>query len=152
MARVKSEPFFRAVRCDKLILTVLQECIDDYLRSKGQEHPDIPTLNFLALPLDDLRARGQAILAELGELKSELTIEETTSQTGGGTMPRAEFPSLALRIVPAGMGLETLSQRLRFAEPAVIGYVQEDAFLLNLRTVFPSQDEALTRALRDALA
>lgn len=152
VARVKSEPFFRAVRCDKLILTVLQECIDDYLRSKGQEHPDIPTLNFLALPLDDLRARGQAILAELGELKSELTIEETTSQTGGGTMPRAEFPSLALRIVPAGMGLETLSQRLRFAEPAVIGYVQEDAFLLNLRTVFPSQDEALTRALRDALA
>ena len=152
VARVKSEPFFRAVRCDKLILTVLQECIDDYLRSKGQEHPDIPTLNFLALPLDDLRARGQAILAELGELKSELTIEETTSQTGGGTMPRAEFPSLALRIVPSGMGLETLSQRLRFAEPAVIGYVQEDAFLLNLRTVFPSQDEALTRALRDALA
>ena len=152
VARVKSEPFFRAVRCDKLILTVLQECIDDYLRSKGQEHPDIPTLNFLALPLDDLRARGQSILAELGELKSELTIEETTSQTGGGTMPRAEFPSLALRIVPAGMGLETLSQRLRFAEPAVIGYVQEDAFLLNLRTVFPSQDEALTRALRDALA
>ena len=152
VARVKSEPFFRAVRCDKLILTVLQECIDDYLRSKGQEHPDIPTLNFLALPLDDLRARGQAILAELGELKSELTIEETTSQTGGGTMPRAEFPSLALRIVPAGMGLETLSQRLRFADPAVIGYVQEDAFLLNLRTVFPSQHEALTRALRDALA
>ena len=31
VARIKSEPFFRAVRCDKLILTVLQECIDDYL-------------------------------------------------------------------------------------------------------------------------
>ncbi|MEE3178540.1 MAG: L-seryl-tRNA(Sec) selenium transferase, partial [Verrucomicrobiota bacterium] len=29
VARIKEEPFFRAVRCDKLILTVLQECIDD---------------------------------------------------------------------------------------------------------------------------
>ncbi|MAT30338.1 MAG: L-seryl-tRNA(Sec) selenium transferase, partial [Roseibacillus sp.] len=35
VGRIKSEPFFRAVRCDKLILTVLQECIDDYLACKG---------------------------------------------------------------------------------------------------------------------
>ena len=152
VSRVKAEPFFRAVRCDKLILTVLQECIEDYLRSKGEEHPDIPTLNFLGLPLDDLLARGQAIVDALGGPESGLTIVETTSQTGGGTMPRAEFPSLGLRIAPSGMGLEDLAQRLRSATPAVIGYVQEDAFLLNLRTVFPAQDEALTRVLRDILA
>ncbi len=151
VSRVKAEPFFRAVRCDKLILTVLQECIEDYLRSKGEEHPDIPTLNFLGLPLDDLLARGQAIVDALGGPESGLTIVETTSQTGGGTMPRAEFPSLGLRIAPSGMGLEDLAQRLRSATPAVIGYVQEDAFLLNLRTVFPAQDEALTRVLRDIL-
>ena len=152
VAQVKAEPFFRAVRCDKLILTVLQECIDDYLRSKGGEHPDIPTLNFLALPLDDLRARGQSILTSLAGVDSEVTIVETTSQTGGGTMPQAEFPSLALRIVPSGVGLENFSHRLRSADPAVIGYVQDDAFLLNLRTVFPSQDEALAHALLTALA
>ena len=152
VAQVKAEPFFRAVRCDKLILTVLQECIDDYLRSKGGQHPDIPTLNFLALPLDDLRARGQSILTSLAGVDSEVTIVETTSQTGGGTMPQAEFPSLALRIVPSGVGLENFSHSLRSADPAVIGYVQDDAFLLNLRTVFPSQDEALAHALLTALA
>ena len=49
VAGIKEEPFFRAVRCDKLILTVLQECIDDYLASKGDGIPDIPTLTFLSI-------------------------------------------------------------------------------------------------------
>ena len=151
VARVKGEPFFRAVRCDKLILTVLQECIDDYLRSRGEERPDIPVLNFLALPLDDLQSRAEAVVTELDGLPVRTAIVETTSQTGGGTMPRAGFPSLALEITPTGMGLEKLAGRLRSADPAVIGYVHEDKFLLNLRTVFPSQDKALANALRKAL-
>ena len=151
VSRIKAEPFFRAVRCDKLILTVLQECIDDYLRSKGEERPDIPVLNFLALPLEDLKARAEGIVAALDGLPVRSAIVETTSQTGGGTMPRAGFPSLALEIEPTGMGIEKLAGSLRSANPAVIGYVHEDKFLLNLRTVFPSQDKDLTSALREAL-
>ncbi|MFP6857917.1 MAG: L-seryl-tRNA(Sec) selenium transferase [Roseibacillus sp.] len=152
VARVKAEPFFRAVRCDKLILTVLQECIDDYLRSKGEETPDIPVLNFLSMPLEDLRARAEAMVAQLADLPAEISIVETTSQTGGGTMPKAEFPSIALQITPREMGLEKLAGRLRAGDPAVVGYLQEDRFHLNVRTVFPDQDARLTRAIREALA
>ena len=152
VARVKAEPFFRAVRCDKLILTVLQECIDDYLRSKGEETPDIPVLNFLSMPLGDLRARAEAMVAQLADLPAEISIVETTSQTGGGTMPNAEFPSIALQITPREMGLEKLAGRLRAGDPAVVGYLQEDRFHLNVRTVFPDQDARLTRAIREALA
>lgn len=152
VARVKAEPFFRAVRCDKLILTVLQECIDDYLRSKGEETPDIPVLNFLSMPLENLRARAEAMVAQLADLPAEISIVETTSQTGGGTMPKAEFPSIALQITPREMGLEKLAGRLRAGDPAVVGYLQEDRFHLNVRTVFPDQDARLTRAIREALA
>ncbi|MFP6879049.1 MAG: L-seryl-tRNA(Sec) selenium transferase [Roseibacillus sp.] len=152
VARVKAEPFFRAVRCDKLILTVLQECIDDYLRSKGEETPDIPVLNFLSMPLENLRARAEAMVAQLADLPAEISIVETTSQTGGGTMPKAEFPSIALQITPREMGLEKLAGRLRSGDPAVVGYLQEDRFHLNVRTVFPDQDARLTRAIREALA
>ncbi|NIP97024.1 MAG: L-seryl-tRNA(Sec) selenium transferase [Akkermansiaceae bacterium] len=151
VAGIKAEPFFRAVRCDKLILTVLQECIDDYLRSKGEDTPDVPVLRFLSTPLDELRTRAEAIVARLGNLPAELAIVETTSQTGGGTMPKADFPSLALQITPHQQGLENLAQRLREANPAVVGYVQDDRFLLNLRTVFPDQDDALREALRTSL-
>jgi len=151
VSRIKAEPFFRAVRCDKLILTVLQECIDDYLHSKGGDNPDIPVLNFLSSPLEDLQARAESIVTELEGLPAQVAIVETSSQTGGGTMPRSEFPSLALEIVAEGAGLETLAANLRSASPPVIGYVHEEKFLLNLRTIFPSQDKALISALRETL-
>ena len=90
-------------------------------------------------------------MKELEKLPARVTIVETSSQTGGGTMPRSEFPSLALEIVTKGTGLDTLAAKLRSARPAVIGYLHEEKFLLNLRTVFPSQDKALISALREAL-
>ena len=151
VARIKAEPFFRAVRCDKLILTVLQECIDDYLRSKGDEIPDVPVLNFLSTPMESLHTRAKAILAQLGDLPADISIVETTSQTGGGTMPKAQFPSVALEITPQKMGLEKLAHRLRAQEPAVVGYVHEDRLLLNLRSIFTDQDAPLTEAVRGAL-
>lgn len=152
VANIKAEPFFRAVRCDKLILTVLQECIDDYLTSMSESTPDVPILNFLNTPLETLHQRATSLTAGLSDLPATIEIVETTSQTGGGTMPKSQFPSLALKVTPLEGGLDDFSQRLRSASPAVVGYIQDDCFLLNLRTVFPSQDEALLSSLRTALS
>jgi L-seryl-tRNA(Ser) seleniumtransferase len=151
VAAIKKEPFFRAVRCDKLILTVLQECIDDYLHSKGQTTPDVPTLRFLSAPLEALRTRTEALLASLGDAPADLSIVDAISRTGGGTMPKSGIPSLALRIVPHKLSVPKLARRLRTGTPAVVGYTEDDAFHLNLRTVFPDQDDALTEALQQAL-
>lgn len=151
VAAIKQEPFFRAVRCDKLILTVLQECIDDYLQCKGGSPPDLPTLTFLATPLEELRTRAEAIVADLPtELAATIDIVKATSRTGGGTMPKSQIPSLALRITP-NKSVDSLAQKLRTGSPPVIGYTEEDALHLNLRTIFPHQDQALAQALRQAL-
>jgi len=153
VAAIKKEPFYRAVRCDKLILTVLQECIDDYLLARGRAAPDIPILTFLSTPLAELRGRADAIATGLADpaLPADIEIVETTSRTGGGTMPNSELPSIALRIVPHGLPVEQLARRLRTGQPAVIGHTANDAHHLNLRSVFPRQDEALAHALADAL-
>ena len=66
-------------------------------------------------------------------------------------MPRAEIPSIALQIESDGMSLRKLAHRLRRANPAVVGYVSEDSFLLNLRTVFPSQDQSIVNVLLEVL-
>ena len=153
VAAIKKEPFFRAVRCDKLILTVLQECIDEYLQAKGQSAPDIPTLTFLSTPVDQLRRRAESIVGRLpvDGLPAEIRIVEAISRTGGGTMPKSEIPSLALHLVPHTLPLGEFARRLRTGQPAVVGYTESDALHLNLRTVFPHQDEALAAAIVDAL-
>ena len=66
VAKVKKEPFFRAVRCDKLILTTLQESIDQYLETKADPtQADVPVLKFLRTETKELRQRAENIIGDL---------------------------------------------------------------------------------------
>src|SRR6185436_15864617 len=62
VSALKREPLFRALRCDKLILSALEATVDGYLR--GEE--GIPVLEMMRVTLDDLRGRADRIAAALG--------------------------------------------------------------------------------------
>ena len=85
-------------------------------------------------------------MADLGD-DLPVTIGEGISRCGGGTMPKAEIPSVTLDIRPESMSLKKLARRLRDGDPAIVGYAADDCYKIDLRTVFPEQDEVLTRIL-----
>lgn len=149
VAGIKKEPFFRALRCDKMILTGLQETVLEYLHADSGTRPDLPLILMLSASVeDDLRPRADAILESLGSCEGiEAGVVDTIARCGGGTMPKAEIPSLALDLKPTGMSLPKFAARLRQRPLPVMGYVAEDRFRLDLRTVFPEQDETLTENL-----
>jgi len=143
VAGIKKEPFFRALRCDKLILTGLQETVSEYLRgSANGSRPDLPLMRLLSLDVEeDLRPRAEALLHQLAPIEEiECGVVETIARCGGGTMPKAEIPSLALDIRPKTLGLAALARRLREVPVPLMGYVAEDRYRIDLRTVFPEQD------------
>ncbi|MFT5469496.1 MAG: L-seryl-tRNA(Ser) seleniumtransferase [Verrucomicrobiales bacterium] len=146
VAGLKKEPFFRALRCDKLILTGLQAVVSEYLNQTGGSTPELPLARMLSLKPDDLRPRAEKIIASLGT-DAPVTIGEGISRCGGGTMPKAEIPSVTLDFRPKNMSLKKLAQQLLAGEPAVIGYVADDSFKIDLRTVFPEQDDAIAKNL-----
>ncbi len=154
VAEVKQEPFFRAVRCDKLILTLLQECIEEYLRTQANPaSTDIPALQFLATSPDKLTERAQAIRAALPtELQEYIQVETSTARTGGGTMPKSAIPSAALSLTHPTLKVTRLAKSLRLGTPAIVGYTVENALKLDLRTVFEQQDKAITQRLTDILS
>ncbi len=153
VAGIKQEPFFRAVRCDKLILTVLQECINTYLHTRS--HPqktDVPTLNFIAASTESLTTRAETIIQSLpAQLQASCTISQNTARTGGGTMPQSSIPSICISLTPENGSVTRLSKRLRAHTPAVVGSIEEGQLKLDLRTVFPHQDPVLGNAIRSAL-
>lgn len=154
VAGIKKEPFFRAVRCDKLILTVLQESIDEYLRTQSDpSKTDIPTLRNLAESTENLQARADQILSKIGNIsKAKITSQSSTATTGGGTMPTSQIPSIALSVHPTGISLNKLSRALRTGTPAIVGYTDQEKLCLDLRTIFPWQDDALAAQLHQLLA
>jgi L-seryl-tRNA(Ser) seleniumtransferase len=70
---------------------------------------------------------------------------------GGGSLPRTRLPSITLDLEPTHLSPDELSQRLRLREPAVIGYISDNRFRLDLRTIFPEQDLLVIDAIRHAL-
>lgn len=151
IAGLKKEPFFRALRCDKLVLTGMQETVLAYLRS-GTGHgarPDLPLISLLSASVDDdLRPRGEAILRSLADSSDlEATLIDSIARCGGGTMPKAVIPSLALSLKPLRFSVARLAQRLRKRDLPVMGYITDDSLRLDLRTIFPAQDKMLLESL-----
>jgi len=145
VAALKREPFFRALRCDKLILIALQTTVDLYLSGDVSA---VPALAMMQLSNDELRQRAQNIIARLQGLPLRLKIGEGEAQIGGGSLPRSTIQSVTLDF--AGDDLPAFAARLRRGKPPVIGYIAGGKFKLDLRTIFPRQDEELVTALRFA--
>ncbi len=149
IAGIKKEPFFRALRCDKMILTGMQETVLEYLHADGARTPDVPLLRMLSADVErDLRPRGEAMLSALKDCADlDAVLVDTIARCGGGTMPQAEIPSLALELNPASMNVVKMATMLRKQALPIMGYVAEDRFRIDLRTVFPEQDAAVAKNL-----
>ncbi len=143
---LKREPLFRALRCDKLVLAGLAATVEAHLR---QEHP--PVLGLLELSPDELRQRGEKLLAQLEDLPARLALVASEAQIGGGALPRAVIPSVALEIQPDNLSPNDLANALRRAQPPIVGSIARNRFRLDLRTLFPAQDESVATNLRACL-
>jgi len=158
---IKNEPFFRAVRCDKLILTVLQECIDTYLETKSNQSPEgVPSLEFIAEDTETLKRRAKAIIDALDEkISPAFQISPHTARTGGGTMPRSSIPSIAIVISTTHLidsssrkiSITKLAKYLRTGSPSIVGSIDDNQLFLDLRTVFPHQDKEIVKSLNHTL-
>lgn len=149
VAGIKKEPFFRALRCDKLILTGLQETVIEYLKGKSGAPADLPLIRKLSLTVDDLMPRAEAIVKALNH--DAVSIGEGLARCGGGTMPKAEMPSVTIDISPKGVSLKKFAKRLRDRELPMVGYVADDKYRLDLRTIMPEQDAAVIENLKAVL-
>ncbi|MFA6560386.1 MAG: L-seryl-tRNA(Sec) selenium transferase [Verrucomicrobiia bacterium] len=144
VATLKRDPFFRALRCDKLILSALQTTADLYLNG---EESQVRLVTLLAEAREKLQARADGIVAALAGAPLKASTGVGRGQVGGGTLPRSQFESVTLDIMPP-VPLEEFTRRLRNHAPPVIGYVERGVFKLDLRTVFPAQDDTVVKAIR----
>jgi len=144
---LKREPLFRALRCDKLCLAALQATVDLHLDQKIGE---IPALALLQTSEDALRARAAAIASRLADLPMKIAIGRGKAKTGGGTLPKSNVPSVAIDFLPRDWSLAEFAASRRASNPPVIGYIADDRFKLDLRTIFPQQDDIVIRAIRAA--
>lgn len=142
IARMRSNSLFRALRVDKLTYAVLEASLLAYVK---RQHDSIPTLRMMRASRDEIRSRAEAMLGRMcgAAIRGELL--EGESVIGGGAAPSATLPTVLVSLSAAGVSAEELATRLRSGSPPVIVRVEEGRVLVDLRTVFPEEDETLAR-------
>jgi len=143
--RLRTHPLMRALRVDKLTYAALEGTLLDHW--SGRAHDEVPVLRMLHAPLDIVRARAVAMAAELRTGDWTTSVVEGASAIGGGSAPGVTVPTALLRIAWPGWSADRLDAWLRALDTPVIARIQDDAVVLDLRTV--SEDEG--RGLRELL-
>lgn len=139
---LKSHPLARALRVDKTTIAGLEATLQAYVRGRATE--EIPVWRMIATPLDSLQQRAARLAGRIAA-----QIVPSTSAVGGGALPGETLPSIALAL--PGTQPDALAQRLRTAEPAIVGRIHEGRLLLDLRTVLEEQDAALLTGIQHVM-
>jgi len=152
--RIKRNPINRALRIDKFTLSSLESVLRLYL-DQSQAIKNIPTLRMIATPEAAVQERVLQFCARSQELLSDqcgIEPYSVYSQVGGGALPEQNLPSWAVSVQPKRMKLSRLEKRLRSATVPVMGRVEHDRLLLDLRTVGAQEEESLLASLEEALS
>ncbi len=148
VARLRRDPLARAMRPDKVTVAALTATLGLY--RSGRAISEIPVWRMIATPADDLKTRAERLRSSMSS--RAVQVVRTESTVGGGSLPGEVLASYGLSIRTPGVPADRLMARLRSGEPPVIGRVVEDAVVLDLRTIEPSDDGLLGDAIRAAMA
>jgi L-seryl-tRNA(Ser) seleniumtransferase len=147
---LRGNPLNRALRIDKLTLAALEATLKLY-RNEEQALRDIPTLARLSISLRELHERAKSLHRLLKKnLVSgiNLTIIPTTSQVGGGALPLSYMNSYALSFSSGGESVSELENKFRSFSPPIIGRIEKERFLLDVRTLQQEDFPHIARCLK----
>jgi len=152
LARARTNPLARTVRIDKLSLAALEATLRLY-REPGRALREIPILRMLGLAAAAIGERAGVLAQALRPAApgATITIEDETSEVGGGALPLQAIPTRVLALRPAHGSAAEVEARLRRGRPPVLVRIKGDRVLLDLRTVETGDEAALLQALRQAL-
>jgi len=134
---LRRHPLARALRVDKLTLAALEATLAG---------PRTPTDEALYADVTQLKARAAALAEAMRIGGIDASTVDSEAAVGGGGAPGVSLPSAAVSL-PA-----SYAEWLRTGDPAVLGRVERDRCLLDLRALPSGEDDRLRSAVLAASA
>lgn len=145
--KIKKNPLFRTMRVDKITYSILEKLLTVYLN--GTYTTEIALWRLLSVPEADLYKRGKSILAALGN-PAGLAVEASQGYVGGGALPEASIPSVAITFTRE-FGPSRLLHWFRRQPVPIVGRIEKDRFVLDLKVIELPDLPYLTDRIRAAI-
>ncbi|MCI5211214.1 MAG: L-seryl-tRNA(Sec) selenium transferase, partial [Candidatus Electrothrix sp. ATG2] len=151
--RIKRNPMNRALRIDKFTLSALESILRLY-RDPQTVFERVPTLNMISTPIEVIQHKAEQLASVLlKDISSCCTVQiaKVTARVGGGAMPEQNLPSWAVVLRPLTMKVNHLEKKLRKLNTPIIGRVENNRLLFDMRTVRSDELHMIAKGLRQFL-
>jgi L-seryl-tRNA(Ser) seleniumtransferase len=137
VAQIKKNPLNRALRIDKFTLAALEATLMHYLTP--EEAPQtLRSLKALTEPQSDVKKRARKLIRKLihaGIPDLTYELQDAKAAAGGGSLPTQDIPTAVVAVKSAKITASHMEIKLRQAALPIIVRVDEDAIMIDLRTV-----------------
>jgi L-seryl-tRNA(Ser) seleniumtransferase len=142
---VRRHPLLRALRVDKLTYAALEATLAEHLAGRADDA--VPVLRMAKLTAREIGARAERVADRLGAAGWNVGIVDGVSTIGGGSAPGSGLPTRLVALGRTGLSADALDSRLRALDTPIIGRIENDRLVLDLRTVKEEEDEEIALAL-----
>jgi L-seryl-tRNA(Ser) seleniumtransferase len=147
LERVRRNPLFRALRVDKLTIAALEATVSLYLQGRLDS---IPTLRMIRLPKEEIALRAERLAKRISSRPGfTAVLRDGESVIGGGSTPGQTLDTSLVAVRHSQLSAAKLEETLRRQKPAIIGRVEQDGFIIDLRTVREDQDDQIAQAFEE---
>jgi L-seryl-tRNA(Ser) seleniumtransferase len=150
--RVAEHPLFAAWQLDAMRLAGLAGTLECYENSPPGEQ-SLPVWQCLTAPIENLRNRAERLAPQLAKAEAIASaVPMETRSPIAAALIDGGWPSFGVALAPADGDLKGLERRLINSTQPVVGRVENERLVLDLRTVFPRQDKLLVESLTASTA
>jgi L-seryl-tRNA(Ser) seleniumtransferase len=151
--RLRTHPLARVVRLDKLHLAALEATLLEYLAgAPGLER--VPLYRLMRRDPQELRRLGADWIAAVSPSLPagwRLELIDTRAAAGGGSLPGETLASVGVAIDSPGPSADALARHLREGDPAIVGRIEQERLILDLRSLLEEDWETLSAELAGRL-
>jgi L-seryl-tRNA(Ser) seleniumtransferase len=150
LKRINSNPLYRALRCDKFTITLMDEILRTY-KSDGVSKNNLAN-HLLQSIQKNLRQRVGKLYDQIEpSTKKEWKIEivESIVEAGSGSLPEEKVKSIALQFLAQNSDIQLLAQKLRIRETPIVGYINRGKFFIDFKAVLPEQYSEIAKAINE---
>ncbi|MGD0222302.1 MAG: L-seryl-tRNA(Sec) selenium transferase [Terriglobia bacterium] len=144
LERIRKNPLFRALRVDKLTIAALEATASLYLQDRLDS---IPALRMMRLSKEAIGVRAARLAGRISTVPGfTAVLRDGESVIGGGSTPGQVLPTSLVAVRHTQHSAAKLEEMLRRQKPAILGRVDQDEFIIDLRTVAEDQEELIAQA------
>jgi L-seryl-tRNA(Ser) seleniumtransferase len=144
LERIRKNPLFRALRVDKLTIAALEATVSLYLQGRLDS---IPALRMMRLSKEEIAVRAERLAQRISARPGfTAVLRDGESVIGGGSTPGQALDTSLVAVRHAQHSASNLEEILRRQKPPIVGRVEQNEFIIDLRTVGEDQDDKIAQA------